>query len=129
MLDEGTTFIFGSWACVADGAGSFRWHFFDDMKSKAFATAQHSDLNEFIDNLNETLLPDLAKEIEEESTGDATSTRAAPGLLESHSDLRKSVPDSCSGYAMWLLSTSSSLDPSSSPYWKRTRIIYSSSGT
>jgi hypothetical protein len=26
VLDEGTTFIFGSWVCVADGAGSFCRH-------------------------------------------------------------------------------------------------------
>jgi hypothetical protein len=45
--------------------------------------SQHSSLDEFIDNLDETLLPDLAKEIEKESVFNAISTCAAPGLLRS----------------------------------------------
>jgi hypothetical protein len=51
------------------------------MKPEASAAAQCSDLDEFIDNLGETLLPDLAREIEEESSIDATLTCATPGLL------------------------------------------------
>jgi hypothetical protein len=43
---------------------------------------RRSDLDEFVDNLDETLLPDLAKEIEGESVSDTTSTRAAPGNFE-----------------------------------------------
>jgi hypothetical protein len=85
MLDEGTTFIFGAWVCVVDGVGSFHRHLVDDMKSEASAIAQCSDLDEFIDNLNEMLLPGLAREIEEESAVDATSTHASPGLLGSES--------------------------------------------
>jgi hypothetical protein len=38
---------------------------------------------EFIDNLDEMLLPDLTREIEEESIFDATPSRAAPVLLRS----------------------------------------------
>jgi hypothetical protein len=63
VLDKGTTFVFGSWVCIADGTGSFRQHLVDDMKPKASAASQRSGLDEFIDNLDETLLPDLAKEI------------------------------------------------------------------
>jgi hypothetical protein len=55
------------------------------MKLEAFAAAQCSDLDDFIDNLDETLLPDLAREIEKESAVDVTSTHAAPGLLRSDS--------------------------------------------
>jgi hypothetical protein len=66
VLDEGTTFIFSSWVCVADGASNFSRHLIDDMKPEASVAAQRSDLDEFIDNLDETLLPDLAREIEEE---------------------------------------------------------------
>jgi hypothetical protein len=51
------------------------------MKLEASAANQHSNLDEFIDNLNEMLLPDLTREIEEESVFNSTSTRAAPGLL------------------------------------------------
>jgi hypothetical protein len=85
MFDEGTTFIFGSWVCVANSVGSFRWHLVDDMKPEASAAAQCSDLNEFINNLDEMLLSDLTREIEEESAVVATSTRAASELLRSDS--------------------------------------------
>jgi hypothetical protein len=100
------------------------------MKPEASAAAQRSDFDEFIDNLDETLLPDLAREIEKTSAVDATFRlvlhQDSSGRIQS--DLRKSVPDFYSGYAMRLLSTRSLLNPSSSPYWKRTWIIYSSSG-
>jgi hypothetical protein len=83
VLIEGTTFIFGSWVCVADGAGNFRRHFIDDMKSEASVASQRNGLDEFIDNLDETLLPDITREVVEESVFNATPTRAAPVLLRS----------------------------------------------
>jgi hypothetical protein len=55
------------------------------MKLEASTVAQCSDLDEFIDNLDEMLLPDLAREIEEESAVNATLTRASPGLIRSDS--------------------------------------------
>jgi hypothetical protein len=85
VLDEGTTFIFGSWICIANRLGGFNIHLANSRESETLAAAQHSDLDEFVDNLDETLLPDLAREIEEESPVDATSTHAVPGLLESDS--------------------------------------------
>jgi hypothetical protein len=51
------------------------------MKPEASAASQSNNLDEFIDNLDEMLLPDLTREIEEESVSNATSTHAAPGLL------------------------------------------------
>jgi hypothetical protein len=81
VLDGGTTFIFCSWICIANGSGGFNSHLADSRELETSVATQHSDLDEFIDNLNEMLLPDLAKEIEEESVLDAISTRAAPGLL------------------------------------------------
>jgi hypothetical protein len=33
---QGTTFVFGSWVCIADGAGNFR-RFLVDMRPKTFA--------------------------------------------------------------------------------------------
>jgi hypothetical protein len=77
VLDDGTTFIFGSWVYVANGVGSFRWHLVDNTKPETSAVNPCSDLNEFIDNLGGMLLPDLARETEEQSIFDATSTRAA----------------------------------------------------
>jgi hypothetical protein len=81
VLDEGTTFIFGSWICVANGSGCFDGHLADSRKPEAPAASRCSNLDEFIDNLDEFLLPDLAGEIERMSVFDATSTHAAPGLL------------------------------------------------
>jgi hypothetical protein len=79
VLDEGTTFIFSSWICIANGSGGFNSHLTDSRKPKAFATTRRS-------NLDELLLLDLAGEIEKMSVFDATSTPAAPGLLGSDSN-------------------------------------------
>jgi hypothetical protein len=42
---QSTMFIFGSWVCAADGAGSFH-QFIVDMKPKTLAVSFHSDLDE-----------------------------------------------------------------------------------
>jgi hypothetical protein len=47
------------------------------------ATTQRNDLDEFIDNLSEKLIPNLAGEIEEQSVFNATSTHAAPRVIGS----------------------------------------------
>jgi hypothetical protein len=86
VLDEGTTFIFGSWICVANGLGGFNSHLVNSRKPEASTPTRHSDLDEFIDNLDELLLPNLARQIEMMSIFDATSTRAAPGLVGSDSN-------------------------------------------
>jgi hypothetical protein len=86
VLDEGTTFIFGSWICIANGSGGFNGHLADSRKPEASTANQSSNLSEFVDNLDELLLPDLAAEIERMSVFDATSTLAAPGLLRSDSN-------------------------------------------
>jgi hypothetical protein len=64
VLDEGTTFIFGSWICVANGLDGFNSHLVNSRKPEASTSTQSSDLNKFIDNLDELLLPDLAPQIE-----------------------------------------------------------------
>jgi hypothetical protein len=46
-------FVFGSWFCVADGAGDFCRFTIDVMKQKSLAASFHSDLDEFIDNLDD----------------------------------------------------------------------------
>jgi hypothetical protein len=61
MLDEGTTFVFGSYICVANGLGGFNSHLVDSRKPEASAETRRSVLNGFIDNLDELLLPDLAR--------------------------------------------------------------------
>jgi hypothetical protein len=75
-----TTFIFGSWICVANGLGGFNSHLI------ASTSTRSSDLNEFIDNLNELLLPDLVLQIEKMSIFDTTSTRDVPELVGSDSN-------------------------------------------
>jgi hypothetical protein len=99
VLDEGTTFIFGSWIYVANGLGGFISHLVDFRKPEAPAATRRSNLDSFIDDLNELLLPDPPSQIEKTSVFDATSSRTATGLLESDSNrsekaLRsKSLPD------------------------------------
>jgi hypothetical protein len=85
VLDEGTTFIFSSWICIANGSGGFNSHLADTGELEASATTQRSRLNKFVDNLDEMLLPDLAKDIEKESVFYAILTRASPRLLRSGS--------------------------------------------
>jgi hypothetical protein len=66
--------------------GGFNSHLADSKKLEASAPTRCSDLDKFIDNLNELLLPDLVRQIGKMSVLDATSTRAAPGLLGSDSN-------------------------------------------
>jgi hypothetical protein len=60
VLDEGTTFIFGSWICIINGSGGFNNHLANSRVPGTSSSTQSSDLDEFVDNLNELLLPDLA---------------------------------------------------------------------
>jgi hypothetical protein len=82
MLDEGTTFIFGSWICLANGLGGFNSYLVDFRKPEASTSTRSSDLDEFINNLDELLLP----QIEKMSVFDRTSTRDAPKLVGSDSN-------------------------------------------
>jgi hypothetical protein len=63
VLDEGTTFIFGSWICVADGLGGFNSHQANSKEPEATSSTPSSDLDNFIDNLDDMMLPDLARQI------------------------------------------------------------------
>jgi hypothetical protein len=60
VLDMGTTFIFGFWICVANDLGGFNSHLANSKKPEASSSTPSSDLDEFIDNLDDLLLPDLA---------------------------------------------------------------------
>jgi hypothetical protein len=72
VLSEGTTFIFGSGICVANALGGFNSHLVNSRQLKASSSTQSSDLDKFIDNLDELMLPDLALLIEKMSIFDAT---------------------------------------------------------
>jgi hypothetical protein len=77
---QGTMFIFGSWVCIADGAGNFH-RFIIDMKPKTLTASFHSDLNEFVDNLDDLSTHGSATRTEEESILNATLSSAATILL------------------------------------------------
>jgi hypothetical protein len=79
---QGTTFIFGSWVCIADGAGNFR-QFLVDMKPKTSAADLLSDLDKFVDDLDNLSICASATKIEMESAPGSTSSSVAatsPGL-------------------------------------------------
>jgi hypothetical protein len=86
VLDEGTTFTFGSWICVANSSGGFNSHLANSREPEASSLTPCSDLDEFIDNLDDLLLPDLALQIEKMSVFDATSTHDALDLVRSDSN-------------------------------------------
>jgi hypothetical protein len=76
------TFIFGSWVCIADGVGNFR-RFLDDMKPKTPVADLRSDLDKFIDGLDNLPLHATAAQIEMESAPVSTSSgvvTTSPGL-------------------------------------------------
>jgi hypothetical protein len=60
VLDEGTTFIFSSWICVANGLGGFNVHLANSRKLEASTPTRGSDLDKFVDSLDVLLLPDHA---------------------------------------------------------------------
>jgi hypothetical protein len=98
VLDEGTTFIFGSWICVANGLGGFNSHLINSRKPEASAATQRSNHDSFIDDLDELLLPDLPRQIEYTSVFYATPSRTAPGLgsdsnQSEEAPRSKSLPD------------------------------------
>jgi hypothetical protein len=79
---QGTTSVFGSWVCIADGVGNFR-RFLVDMRPKTFAADLRSDLDNFIDELDNLPLYASAAQIEMESAPGSTSSGVAttsPGL-------------------------------------------------
>jgi hypothetical protein len=64
----------------------FNNHLVNSREPEASTSTRSSDLDEFIDNLDELLLSNLALQIEKMSVFDATSTRDAPELVGSDSN-------------------------------------------
>jgi hypothetical protein len=120
---QGTTFVFGSWVCVAGGAGNFH-RFIVDMKPKTLAVSFHSDLGEFVDNLDGLSTHGSARKTVEESVVNATPPSAATCSGWTLSNLRTCVADRDSVYAIWpqIIRRPTILSPS--PHWKRTWTIY-----
>jgi hypothetical protein len=84
MLPEGTTLIFGSWVCIADSTGNFCRLTIDVMKLKTLAASFHSELDEFVNNLDDLLTHGSARKIEE-SVFNMTPPRTATITLRSDS--------------------------------------------
>jgi hypothetical protein len=94
VLDEGTTFFFGSWICIANNSGGFNSHLVDSRKPEASTPTRHNNLDDLIDNLDELLLPDLVLQILKMSVFDATSTQVAPELVGSDSNQSERTTES-----------------------------------
>jgi hypothetical protein len=77
---QGTTFIFGSWVCVADGEDNFR-RFLIDMKPKTPAVFSQSDLDKFVDDLDDLSIHGSTTRNEEESASSTTLSYAATTFL------------------------------------------------
>jgi hypothetical protein len=77
---QGTTFVFGSWVCIADGVGNFR-RFLIDMRPKTPAADSCSDLDKFVDGLDKLPLHASAKRIEMEPAPSSTSSSVAATSL------------------------------------------------
>jgi hypothetical protein len=86
------TFVFGLWVCIADGAGNFR-RFLIDMRPKTSAADPRSDLNKFIDGLDDLSTHASATKIEVESAPGSTSSSVVATSLGLDSFQSK---DSCS---------------------------------
>ena len=74
-ISAGTTFIFGSWVCTANGSGGFSSHLIDTTGMKTLRQEQLGETTSA-----EILLPQLAEDIESLSLSDTTSTRFPLGL-------------------------------------------------
>jgi hypothetical protein len=100
---QGTIFVFSSWVYIADGAGNFR-RFLVDMKPKTPAADLRSDLDKFVDDLDDLTIHASAAKVEVESTPGATSSGAAATSLGlDRSNLRIRVTDPNSVHAIWPL--------------------------
>ena len=76
---RGTTFIFGSWVCVANGSGGFDSHLTNSPAPKS-STSEDSNKLARSHNRGVMLLPDLAKEIEAKLEDNSSSTRTQINL-------------------------------------------------
>jgi hypothetical protein len=98
------------------------------MKPKTLAASLNSDLDEFVDNLDDLSTHGSATRTEEESVLDVTPSSAATTLLGLDSFQSETcVADRDSVYAILPLIIRRPMIPSPSPHWKRTWTIYSES--
>ena len=58
-MPEGTTLVFGSWACTADGSGGFSSHLVTPISPKPKTVSQLADIRESADLDEKRVLPEL----------------------------------------------------------------------
>jgi len=88
VLEEGTTFIFGSWVCIANSSGGFDSHLSNPREPEATPSNRSSITSDHANITVKMPLPDLTKEIEEKLIFDTNSTRS-PSSLRSESTRSK----------------------------------------
>jgi hypothetical protein len=69
--------------------GGFNSHLANSKEPVASSSTPSSDLDDFINNLDDMPLPDLAQQIEKMSVFNVASTRDAPDLFGSDSNRSK----------------------------------------
>ena len=73
-FQQGDTFVFGSWVCVADGAGSFLRFLASTPESKLkSSTLTQASMEDFVENFGEISISDPLRELESESEYNSTS--------------------------------------------------------
>ena len=72
-ISAGTTFVFGSWVCITNGAGGFSRHLINTTSTEALSLEQLDEIGS-----GEFFLPQLADEIKTMSLSDTTPTRSRP---------------------------------------------------
>jgi hypothetical protein len=77
---QGTTFVFGSWVCIANGEGDFCC-FLINMKPKTPTEFSQSNLNKFVDDLDDLSIHGSVMRIKEVSNSSVTSSGAATTFL------------------------------------------------
>ena len=93
-IDRGTTFVFGSWVCVANGSGGLDSHLNNPRETGMIPTGSDSLADES-SNLGEMLLLDFAKEIERELDHNSSSALSQIGLSSNSTQTRTSLRPTC----------------------------------
>jgi hypothetical protein len=74
VLDEGMTFTFGSWFCIANGRGGFKSHLAGTREPTTSAPASCHDIDDLADELGEIRLSDLIGNHKDESRSNPAPT-------------------------------------------------------
>ena len=76
-FEQGDTFVFGSWVCIADGAGCFLRFLAQTLELKPTSTTlPQASMDDLAENFGEISLSDPIRELESESEYNSTSTQA-----------------------------------------------------